>query len=262
MVAVLFSTFFSKVRVTFISMSGLHFRVRHGKNVASHVLSVFFGGPGRFVSAVLINGGVTLIVCNVLVTRVVNRGLLTNFVSGRFLVILTRAIVSALVVLIAKRFLPGALFGVGPGVMLGIFTIPLFVYCIILCPVSGLSSNLSYVFLHVFNVGMGGSTSSGTFKGISLSCFMRDDVSGTRGRRRLSARIGVFRGTLSFSGVGVHSYVIPHARIITISLAASLSRLGDHFVRSNVSGVVMCSNGVSGIINCVRSSRVFHTPAG
>lgn len=176
------------------------------------------------------------------------------------MVMLMRAIVSALVVLIAKRFLPGALFGVGPGLTLGIYTIPLFVYCIILCPVSGFSSKISCLFLHLFKVGIGGRTSTGTFNGMSLSCFIRSDVSGTRDRRALSARIGVFRGTLSFSTIGVHSYVIPQARIMTITLSASLRRLGNQFIRSNVSGVVICSNGVSGIIKCVRSSRVFHDP--
>lgn len=260
LVAVTFSTFFSNVRVTFISISGLHFRLRQGKKLSSEVLSMFFGGPGGFVSAVLINGGMTLIVCNVLVTRVVKSGLLSKFVAGRFLVMLIRAVVSALVVLIANRFLPGALFGVGPGLMLGMYTIPLFVYCVVLCPVSGLSSKLSCVFLHLFKVGVGGRTSTGTFNGISLSCFMRSNVSGTSGDSRLSARIGVFRGTLSFSAVGVQSYVIPHARMITISLSASLRSLGDHFMRSKVSGVVICSKGVSGMMKCVRSSRVFHGP--
>lgn len=260
LVAVTFSTFFSKVRVTFISMSGLHFRVREGSNIASDVVSCFLHGPGGFVSAVLINGGVTLIVCNVLVTRVVRIGLLTKVVSGRFMVILIRAMVSALVVLMANRFLPGALFGVGPGLVLEMYTVPLFVYCIVLFPISGFTSKLSCLFLQVFKVGMGGRTSTGTFNGISLSCFVRSDVRGTRDRRRLSTRMGVFRGTLSFSGVGVHSYVMPHARIMTMSLVAALRRLGYLFIRSNVSGVVMCSKGVSGIIKCVRSSRVFEGP--
>lgn len=262
LVAVTFSTFFSNVRVTFISSGGLHFRVSHGdRDVGSHVLSVFFRGPGGFVSAVLMKGGVTLIVCNVLVTRIVRRGLLTKLVSGRFLLMLVRAVVSALVVLIAKRFLPGALFGVGPGFALGVFTIPACVYCILLCPVDGFTSKVSGVLLCVVNVGAGGRTGRGTFAGISLSCFVRDDVRSIRGRRSVSARIGVFRGTLSFSGVEVESYVMPEARVITVRCKAPVRRLGTHFVRDKVDGVVICGRGVSGVVNCVRSSRVFHRRA-
>lgn len=260
LVSLTFSTFFSKVRVTFVSSGGLHFRLSGGRgDLADGVLSVFCQGPRRFVSAVLIKGGVTLIICNLRVT-VVLRPLVTHIMGGRTLVILARSVVSAVLVLFAKRFVPGAIFGLGPGFSLALFSMPLLVVCIILCPISGFSSLLSFLVLGVTNMGGIANSARQTLNGISLSCFVRRDVRSTPRGSSVSARMGVFRGTLSFSGIHLHSYVIPHARVITYSGATTLRRLHSHFMRAKLSGVLICGRGVSSVIKCVRSSRVFGGP--
>ncbi len=146
-VVLLFSTFFSNVRVTFISSGGLHIRLSHaGGNAATHVLALFCSHPRSFVSALLIKGGVTLIICNVLVTSIISDLVVAplRLARGRKLRIILRALVSALVILIAKRFLPGALFGVGPGRVLRVFSIPTFIVCVLLCPMSGFADTVSH----------------------------------------------------------------------------------------------------------------------
>lgn len=131
LVAVIFSTFFDKVRVTFISSGHVLTRVSgRGGKLARQLLSLFCGRPGKFIDAVLINGGVTLMMCNVLVTHLFSGAVFTNLSSN--IGIAYSAVLSALVILFANRFLPGALFGSGPGQLLSVFDPFTCLYCIVL----------------------------------------------------------------------------------------------------------------------------------
>jgi CBS domain containing-hemolysin-like protein len=140
------------MEIAFISSNKLRFELdKKQRNLSSAILTIFYKNPQQYISTMLVGNNVSLVIYGLLIAQSLKPLLAT--IENDFFIILVQIIIATTVVLITGEFLPKTIFRINPNLWLKIFSFLLFVFYVLLYPISGFSSWLSLKFMKLAGVG-------------------------------------------------------------------------------------------------------------
>ena len=186
------SAFFSGIEIAFVSVDKLRFELDRKKGVSSRILSIFFKNPNNFISTMLVGNNVALVVYGILMAQIIGEKLLAGLIDSYFLMVLVQTIISTLIILVTGEFLPKTLFKINPNLILNVCAIPLFIFYIVLYPISKLSSGISYLFLRIFGMKVNAESSAKAFTKVDLDYFVQSSIDNAKSTEELDTEVKIF----------------------------------------------------------------------
>ena len=136
LIAMALSAFFSGMEIAFVSVDKLRFEMEKKPGIISSILSYFFHHSNNFISTMLVGNNIVLVVYGMLMAKIIETHWLAGVPMNQFALLLIETVISTLIILVVGEFLPKTLFKINPNLVMKIFAIPLYLFYIILYPIS------------------------------------------------------------------------------------------------------------------------------
>lgn len=260
LIVIALSAFFSGMEIAFVSVDKLRLEVDKKPGVISSILSFFFRHPNEFISTMLVGNNIVLVVYGMLMAQVIETYWLAGVSMNQFALLLLETVVSTLIILVTGEFLPKTLFKINPNLMMRVFALPLFIFYIVLYPISRLSSGLSYIFLRLFGMPVNKEASDKAFGRVDLDYFVTSSIENAENEDELDTEVKIFHNAMDFSTVKIRDCIVPRTEIVAVDLTDSMNKLMSEFIESGISKVIVYDGNIDNVVGYVHSSEMFRNP--
>lgn len=257
-VSLAFSALFSGVEIAFVTSD----RVRAELDVArggliSRIINRFYSNGEFFISSILVGNNVMLVIYGMGAAKLIEPWLAT-FTDSSALILLLQTLISTLVILITGEFIPKTIFQINPNSSLKIFALPVFIFYLILYPVSWLSTALSRGLMKLVGI----RTSNPRMRVISvgeLNDFLESNIDDLEEKHReVENEVKIFQNALDFSSTHVRDCMTPRNELVAVNIDTTgreeLSRL---FTSSGRSKIIVYRGDIDTIIGYIHVSELF-----
>lgn len=254
--SLVFSAFFSGMEIAFISSNKLRFELdKKQRNLSSAILTIFYKNPQQYISTMLVGNNVSLVIYGLLIAQSLKPLLAT--IENDFFIILVQIIIATTVVLITGEFLPKTIFRINPNLWLKIFSFLLFVFYVLLYPISGFSSWLSLKFMKLAGVGAQTDAQENVFSRIDLNYLIQESFDNNENEEEIETEVKIFQNALDFSKVKLRDCSVPRTEIIALEYSTSIDTLKQTFIETGLSKIPIYKTDIDNIIGYIHSSEMF-----
>ena len=253
-----FSAFFSGMEIAFISSSKIKIELDNKKGeFSAKILSFFNGKPAWFIAAMLIGNNIAMVIYTLYITDLIKPYLLT-FSFNQTIVLLLQTIFSTFFILLFAEFLPKAVFRLNPNATLRFFSLVLFVFYVLLWPITAFVVLLSNLVLKIF--GNHEQQDKVSFKKTDLDLYISELKKDLDGGEEMEHDVKIFHNALSFSEVISRDCMVPRNEIVALEIDDNMEELKQLFIDSGHSRIIIFKDNIDNIIGYVHSTEQFKMP--
>ena len=253
-----FSAFFSGMEIAFISSSKIKIELDNKKGeFSAKILSFFNGKPAWFIAAMLIGNNIAMVIYTLYITDLIEPYLLT-FSFNQTIVLLLQTIFSTFFILLFAEFLPKAVFRLNPNATLRFFSLVLFVFYVLLWPITAFVVLLSNLVLKIF--GNHEQQDKVSFKKTDLDLYISELKKDLDGGEEMEHDVKIFHNALSFSEVISRDCMVPRNEIVALEIDDNMEELKQLFIDSGHSRIIIFKDNIDNIIGYVHSTEQFKMP--
>ena len=256
-IILVFSAFFSGMEIAFVSSNKLRFELdKKQQGVASIILSVFYDHPQQYISTMLVGNNICLVVYGMLMAEILNPYLV--FLGNPFLVTLVQTVIATVIVLITGEFLPKTIFRTNPNLWLNVFSPLLFLFYVLLYPVSSFSTWVSKVMLRLCGVKRGEEDERNTFSRIDFNYLVEESLDGSEGETEMDNEVKMLQNALDFSNVRLRDCFVPRPEIVALDYEQTdVETLKQTFIETGLSKIIIYKGNIDNVVGYIHSSEMF-----
>ena len=154
-ISLVFSGLFSGMEIAYISSDRVRVELDAQRGgLIGKLLGRFYSDEDLFISTLLVGNNIVLVVYGMGAAALIEKPFLvdTLHISSQALILLLSTLISTGVILLTGEFLPKTIFRINPNLSFKIFALPIFVFYIVLYPVSLFISALSKGIMKLFGI--------------------------------------------------------------------------------------------------------------
>lgn len=255
-----FSAFFSGMEMAFVSSNRMLAEMDKEKNgLSQQLLSTFYRHPNGFVSTMLVGNNIVLVVYGILIARFFDNTIFAGMEPG--FTVPADTILSTLIVLFTGEFLPKTLFKSNPNKLLTVFSIPAYLFYILLWPISKFSTFLSKILLRIIGIHMSKDDDDEGFSKVDLDYLVQSSIDNAKNDDDIEDEVKIFQNALDFPDTKVRDCMVPRTEINAVNLnECSLDDLKQMFIESGNSKIVVYNGDIDHIEGYIHSSEMFRAP--
>lgn len=257
-ISLIFSAIFSGVEMAFVTSDRVRVEldVNRGGFIGK-IINRFYTDSELFISTLLVGNNIMLVVYGMGAAALIEPWLHSIFPSDGT-VLLVQTIISTIVILLTGEFLPKTIFGINPNNSFKIMAVPMFLFYIVLWPVSAFTSWLSRMLMKLAGV----KDSSKTLHIISigeLNDYIEESMDDLEEQKQtVENEVKIFRNALDFSSTHVRDCMIPRNEIVAVNIdEATRSELVELFVKTGRSKIIVFQNDIDNIQGYIHVSELF-----
>ena len=260
-ICLVLSAFFSGMEIAFVSANRLRIELDKKQGLfSSKIINVFINNPSKLIASLLIGNNVVLVIYGIVMAKILEPVLYKITIHGYYVLIM-QTIISTLFILFTAEFLPKAVFRLSPNLFLNYLSIPVFIFYIILYPLTKSLIWLSNNFIRwIVKDSFTGQKNMYAFGKIDLSHLVHNI--GLRGKNTLDTEheIRIFRNALDFSNVKLRECMVPRPEVVAIEVTCTVEDLRKKFIETGFSKILIYSGNIDNIIGYVSSKDLFKNP--
>jgi CBS domain containing-hemolysin-like protein len=254
----LFSAFFSGIEIAFISANKLQLELdKNTGKFPSTIISHFSKNESDFITTMLVGNNIALVVYGIVMTQILTPEFEGYFHSAIGL-LLTQTMITTLIVLVTAEFLPKAIFRIYPNQMLKIFSLPIWLFFVVLRPIAILMLKLSkWILKYVFKQKL--QEDKQVFGKTDLDDYL-SNIKSSEGTQENRIEVEMLQNALDLTDKKLRECMIPRTEIIAIDVNASIQELKEKFIKTKLSKILIFKGNIDQVIGYAHSSDLFRDP--
>ncbi|WP_278672498.1 hemolysin family protein [Leyella stercorea] len=251
------SAFFSGMEIAFVSSNRMLAEMdREGNSIAKNIISRFYNHPNGFVSTMLVGNNIVLVVYGILVARLFDNTIFSSLDDG--MKVTADTLLSTLVILFTGEFLPKILFKNNANRLLSVFSVPAYLFYIILWPISRFSTLVSKCLLRLVGIRMETESDDDGFSKVDLDYLVQSSIENAQSDDEINEEVKIFQNALDFSDCKVRDCMVPRTEVNTVDVNdCTVDELMQKFVESGNSKIIVYDSDIDHIIGYIHSSEMF-----
>ncbi len=251
------SAFFSGMEIAFVSSNRMLAEMdRDGNGVAKKIISKFYNHPNGFVSTMLVGNNIVLVVYGILVARLFDNTIFSSLDDG--MKVTADTLLSTLVILFTGEFLPKILFKNNANRLLSVFSVPAYLFYIILWPISRFSTLVSKCLLRLVGIRMETEADDDGFSKVDLDYLVQSSIENAQNEDEINEEVKIFQNALDFSDCKVRDCMVPRTEVNAVDVNdCTVDELMQKFVESGNSKIIVYEGDIDHIIGYIHSSEMF-----
>ena len=225
------------------------------RSLTSSILSIFYRNPQQFISTMLVGNNISLVVYGLLMVELMTPWL--SPLNSQFLITFVQTILATIIVLITGEFIPKIIFRVNPNLWMRIFAPLLFLFYVVLYPISRFGTWLSMAILRLFKVKISRSSEQNVFSRIDLNYLILESLDNNVTEKELENEVKIFQNALDFSKVKLRDCYVPRTEIIALDFDTSVEVLKQTFIETGLSKIPIYKGDIDNIVGYIHSSEMF-----
>ncbi|MCC8134185.1 MAG: hemolysin family protein [Tannerellaceae bacterium] len=260
LISLAFSAFFSGVEIAFISSNKLRYELdKKRKTFSSKILDIFYNNPNQFISTMLVGNNIALVIYG-LQMAIILEPYIAKVVSNGALIVLIQSLISTILILFTAEFIPKTIFKINPNFSLSLFAVPLYIFYIILYPISRFSSLISFGILRLFGAKNLDDSSDRTLGRVDLDHYLQQSREDGKKNSDMDTEVKIFQNALDFSSVRLRDCIVPRTEIVACDTHSSIEELKAKFIETGLSKILVYNENIDDIIGYIHSSELFKNP--
>jgi len=254
----IFSAFFSGIEIAFISANKLQLELdKNTGKFPSKIISFFSKNESDFITTMLVGNNIALVVYGIVMTQILTPEFQDYFQSS-FTLLLIQTIITTLIVLVAAEFLPKAIFRIYPNQILKLFSLPIWLFFILLRPIAILMLKLSkWILKFVFN--QKHQEGKQVFGKTDLDEYL-SNIKSSEDIKEKRVEVEMLQNALDLTDKRLRECMIPRTEIVAIDVNSTIQQLKDKFIKTKLSKILIFKENIDKVIGYVHSSDLFRDP--
>ena len=251
------SAFFSGMEIAFVSSNRMLPEMdREGNGIAKKIISKFYNHPNGFVSTMLVGNNIVLVVYGILVARLFDSTIFSSLDDG--MKVTADTLLSTLVILFTGEFLPKILFKNNANRLLSVFSVPAYLFYILLWPISRFSTLMSKCLLRSVGIRMEAEADDEGFSKVDLDYLVQSSIENAHSDEEINEEVKIFQNALDFSDCKVRDCMVPRTEVNAVDVNdCTVDELMQKFVESGNSKIIVYEGDIDHIIGYIHSSEMF-----
>ena len=251
------SAFFSGMEIAFVSSNRMLAEMdREDNGLSGKIISVFYSHPNGFVSTMLVGNNIVLVVYGILVARLFDSTIFSSLDDG--MKVTADTLLSTLVILFTGEFLPKILFKNNANRLLSVFSVPAYLFYILLWPISRFSTLMSKCLLRIVGIRMEAEADDEGFSKVDLDYLVQSSIENAHSDEEINEEVKIFQNALDFSDCKVRDCMVPRTEVNAVDVNdCTVDELMQKFVESGNSKIIVYEGDIDHIIGYIHSSEMF-----
>ena len=251
------SAFFSGMEIAFVSSNRMLAEMdREGNGIAKKIISKFYNHPNGFVSTMLVGNNIVLVVYGILVARLFDSTIFSSLDDG--MKVTADTLLSTLVILFTGEFLPKIMFKNNANRLLSVFSVPAYLFYILLWPISRFSTLMSKCLLRIVGIRMEAEADDEGFSKVDLDYLVQSSIENAHSDEEINEEVKIFQNALDFSDCKVRDCMVPRTEVNAVDVNdCTVDELMQKFVESGNSKIIVYEGDIDHIIGYIHSSEMF-----
>jgi len=263
LITLLLSAFFSGIEIAFISSNRLKIEVDKSRGLYSAtILSRLSQKPSKFIGTLLLGNNIALVIYGIAMANILETWLITTlpvYLAGEAWVLFFQTILATILILVTAEFIPKILFRIRPNNVLNFFSLPLYVFYLILYPLVYTIIGFSEIILQkLFRVNFAFKKYS--FSPIDLGEYVKEFTNNENDGSEIKQDMQIFQNAIDFRNVKLRECMIPRTEIIAVEETGTLKELKKLFVQTGHSKILVYRDSIDNIIGYAHSFDMFKKP--
>ena len=261
-IVLLLSGLFSGMEIAFVSSNKLRLEMEKEKpSITARILSLFYSQKASFIATLLVGNNIALVVYGIIMAQILAELVFTPLgITNEAAMLTLQTVVSTAIVLVTGEFIPKTLFRINPNRMLSVFALPMWLFYVILYPISKLASLLSKGILLGLGIKTTEKEDEQTFTRVDLDNLIQTTIEQASDYEDITDEVEMFQNVLDFSQIKVRDCILPRTEIDAIGIDASLQELQNRFVESGHSKIIVYEGDIDNIVGFIHSLEMFRKP--
>ena len=258
--SLLCSAFFSGMEIAYVSSNRLNLEIeKKQKGLIPKLLSIITKDPSRFISTMLIGNSFALVIYGLFMGQFIVDNLSFLFLPSmnELTILLLQTIISTLLILIAAEFIPKVLFQIYSNFSMKIFSIPAYIFYVILYPITSLVTIISNFILKTF-FKVNPDESEFYFSKIELENYIENEID--KSDDNLDSEIEIFQNALELSEIKARDVMVPRAEIFALEDSSNISNAKKLFIETGFSKIPIYRNSIDDIVGYIHSFDFLKKP--
>jgi len=261
LIFLLLSAFFSGSEIAFVTSNKLKVELdrKQGRNSAK-LVAWFTDRPDYFIATMLVGNNISLVVYGLQMAIILDP-VISSIIPSEIGVLIVQTIVATVIILLTAEFLPKTLFRLRPNKMINSLAIFLFVFYVVLYPITWISVSLSNILLkRIFHASNDREKNSKVFGRVDLSHLVQQNMGEGGDDADMDHEMKLFQNALDFSKVRLRECMIPRTEIVSIDVNDQIDNMKQQFIETGYSRILIFEEHIDNIIGYAHHSDLFKHP--
>ncbi|MBR5197572.1 MAG: HlyC/CorC family transporter [Alistipes sp.] len=249
----LFSAFFSGMEIAFLGRNRLREEIDRKQNpLFNHIAEVFSRNSSNYITTILVGNNIALVVYSMFMSKL----LLSAFGIDNTL---AQTIISTVVIIFIGEYIPKSIVRHNPNFYYSALSPVIFLFYIILYPISRLTTLLSYGLIRLTGNRVEARNEPMEFNRDDLASLVEADNVAVDSEDEEDIRL--FQNALDFADLRVRDCMVQRVDVEAVDLeSTTIEELTQRFVETNYSRIFVWHDTIDNIIGYVNSKSLFERP--
>lgn len=257
LLSLVFSALFSGIEIAYVTSDRVRVEldVKRGGPVGG-ALNLFYSKPEFFISTILVGNNIMLVVYG-LGTAELLENWIRSWCHNQAGILIFNTLISTGIILLTGEFFPKSIFRINPNTSLKIFAIPVWIFYILLYPISLLSTWLSKLLMRLAGV-KSSDAKLGLLSVGDLNQYIEKTIDDTPEQKTVEREVKIFHNALDFSTTHLRDCMLPRNEIVAVDIDnTSREDLSKLFTSSGRSKIVVYREDIDNVQGYIHVSELF-----
>ena len=259
-VSLFFSALFSGTEMAYVTADRVRVEIDIKRGgMISRIIKRFYANAEFFISSILVGNNVMLVIYGMGAAALLDAPL-ARLTDNEAVILLAQTLISTAVILLTGEFIPKTIFKINPNSSLKIIAIPVYLFYLLLYPLSLLASALSKGLMRL----VGAKDSNKRLSLISigdLNDYLEETIDTMEEKKtRVENEVKIFQNALDFSSTHLRDCMIPRNEIIAVDFESAIREsLCELFMSTGRSKILVYRDDIDNIVGYVHVRELFDT---
>lgn len=259
-VSLFFSALFSGTEMAYVTADRVRVEIDIKRGgLISRIIKRFYANAEFFISSILVGNNVMLVIYGMGAAALLEEPL-SRITGNEAVILLAQTLISTAVILLTGEFIPKTIFKINPNSSLKIIALPIYIFYVLLYPLSLLASALSKGLMKLFGV-------KDTNKRLSLisigdlNDYLEETIDTMEEKKtRVENEVKIFQNALDFSSTHLRDCMIPRNEIVAVDIeSATRESLCELFTSTGRSKILVYRDDIDNIVGYIHVRELFDT---
>ncbi len=256
-VSLIFSALFSGCEMAYVTSDRVRVEldVNRGGFIA-RIINRFYSNSELFISTILVGNNIMLVVYGMGAAALLEP-LLAQISPNEFFILISQTLISTAVIIITGEFLPKTIFGINPNNSLKIFALPIYLFYLVLYPVSVFTAWLSKTLMRMCGI-KNENHSMGMLTVGELNQYIQTSIDEQAAKDEVENEVKIFHNAIDFSSTHLRDCMTPRNEVVAINIdTTTRDELSALFTTSGRSKIVVYRDDIDNVLGYIHVSELF-----
>lgn len=261
LVSLTFSALFSGCEIAYISSDRVQVELDVKKGgMINKIISLYYSHSDLFISTILVGNNIMLVIYGMGAAKLLEPWIAEMIWDNEAFVLGMQTLISTGIILLTGEFFPKAIFRINPNRSLRLFSVPLYMFYVILFPISQFTAWISKMLMKLCGI-YSESTRLGVLSIGDLNQYIEktiDNSVGSNGEVNVENEVKIFHNALDFSSTHLRDCAIPRNEIVAVNIdTTTRQELSMLFTKSGRSKIIVYREDIDNVLGYIHVSELF-----